>query len=765
MKLNIFPNNGSARTLILGSLFSLAVCSTISLTVSPAQAQPGSEKKSTQSEARNEILRNYALTKGFTYGRPQKPKFSQDGKAVLFLRAGATEKTQKLYHYDIETKQTTLLADPTVYSGGQAENLSPEEKARRERLRLYTAGFADYQVNPKNDNILLPLSGKLYLCERGTKAWRQLDIEGSTIDAKWSPDGKKVAYVKGFDVYCYDIERNKERRVTSGGTAEVPHGVAEFVAQEEMGRFSGFWWNPESTRIAFTEANHKDVDVWTISDPSRPDKPGQKQYYPRPGRQNVAVRLGIVSIAAEDSYPITWCTPPAKSEYLAAVHWDKEGALTAQWQDRGQKDLTLCLIDSFSGSSTVLCKESHPAWVNIQAELPVWLPGGKQFIFNRQVTGYDRLTLHDAQGKILRTVVPDADPVAQFHSLHPYGDNDARLTYSSDPGPGNSSAKTLAFNPKGQVLDATWAPVETGVQEVVACPSNDLRIVTQHTLKELPITKIVDNQGKELGRLPSVALEPDQKLNFEQFTVDNGNGTPLKVGVIKPKSFVAGKKYPVIVDVYGGPHKIQVTLARKNWIIDQWLADQGFIVVAVDNRGTPHRGVAFETAIYGKFDSVPLEDQVAGLKAIGQRVKEMDMSRVGIFGWSFGGYLSAQAILKRPDVYKAAVSGAPVTDWEDYDTHYTERYLGLLPESQAAYDSSALAPLASNLSRPLLLIHGTADDNVYFRNSLRLADALFKEGKYFEMLPLAGITHSYSSDPLVTERVLQRTIEFFRRNL
>ena len=235
--------------------------------------------------------------------------------------------------------------------------------------------------------------------------------------------------------------------------------------------------------------------------------------------------------------------------------------------------------------------------------------------------------------------------------------------------------------------------------------------------------------------------------------------------IVRPRDFDAKKKYPVIVDVYGGPKHLHVVQAMRNWLVPQWLADQGFIVVAIDNRGTPGRGREWERAIYQKFGTVPLEDQVKGLQALCAKFPELDGERVGIVGWSFGGYMAANGVLRRPDVFKAAVAGAPVTDWEDYDTHYTERYLGLLPESRKAYDEASLIPLAKDLKRPLLLVHGTADDNVYYRHTLKLSDALFRAGKDFETLALPGITHMVSADPTVMERLWAKTATFFKTHL
>jgi dipeptidyl-peptidase-4 len=278
----------------------------------------------------------------------------------------------------------------------------------------------------------------------------------------------------------------------------------------------------------------------------------------------------------------------------------------------------------------------------------------------------------------------------------------------------------------------------------------------------MPVTKVVaaEPKGKVFGTLPSVAKEPDFIPNVKIEKVGD-----YYTAIVRPKNFDAKKKYPVIVDVYGGPKHLHVQQAMRNWLVPQWLADQGFIVVAIDNRGTPGREREWEKAIYQKFGTVPIDDQVKGLQLLCDKYPEMDRDRVGIVGWSFGGYNAANAVLRKPDIFKAAVAGAPVTDWEDYDTHYTERYMGLLPESRKQYDEASLLPLAKDLKRPLLLVHGTADDNVYYRHTLKLADALFRAGKDFETLPLPGVTHMYTSDPLVMERLWAKTATFFKTHL
>jgi dipeptidyl-peptidase-4 len=274
---------------------------------------------------------------------------------------------------------------------------------------------------------------------------------------------------------------------------------------------------------------------------------------------------------------------------------------------------------------------------------------------------------------------------------------------------------------------------------------------------------VVHPREKRVGELPSVAEEPGftPKATVEKI----GPGDGFYTTVVRPRDFDPRKKYPVLLDVYGGPHHLHVVRAMRNWLIPQWLADQGFVVVAVENRGTPGRGRDWERAIHGKFGAVPIEDQVKGLTLLAAKHPELDADRVGAIGWSFGGYMAALAVLRRPDVFKAAVAGAPVTDWEDYDTHYTERYLGLLPADRKAYEEASLLPLAPKLERPLLLVHGTADDNVYYRHTLRLSDALIRAGREFEVMPLPGVTHMMSADPTVYERYMTRAVAFFRKHL
>jgi dipeptidyl-peptidase-4 len=697
-------------------------------------------------------LRDHAQTRGFMLGRPVRPKVTSDGKHVLFLRAQARVPKMRLYEFEVATGKTRELLSPESLLKGAQENLSPEEKARRERQRVTVGGFTTYHLSPDGARILVSLSGKLYVVSRSTGSVTELKTgPGTLVDPKFSPDGKLVSYVRGNDVYTLDPTTQKETRVTTGGTPGKTHGLAEFVAQEEMNRFTGYWWSPDSKWIAYQENDAAGVEVWYVADPIKPEDAGHPTFYPRPGKANVSVRLGVVPATGGETVWVEW--DAKKYPYLTNVHWQKKGGLTLAVQNRLQTELVLLRADPATGKTTPLLVERDPAWLNLNHDKPHWLDDGS-FLWHGEGKDGPELQHRDKTGALLRVLVPAAEGFLGIVHADAKAKEVVYLA-SAEPTQQHLFRKPLAG---GKAVALSQG---AGLHSAVFGKSGDVWVHTASLLAAMP-TSTVHHQDKPVGVLPAVAENPP--FVVKQEIVKVGKEPGFHATLIRPRNFDAGKRYPTIVHVYGGPGHQEVQAQMTRRLIDQWLADQGFVVVAIDNRGTPGRGRDWERALSRKFGSVPLDDQVAGVQALAAKYPEMDAKRVGIYGWSFGGYMSALAALRRPDVFRAAVAGAPVVDWLDYDTHYTERYLGLPDVDKDAYREASLLTYAKDLKSPLLLVHGTADDNVYFRHTLKLADALFREGRDFELLPLSGLTHLLP-DPVVMQRLYGRFAAFFHKHL
>jgi dipeptidyl-peptidase-4 len=719
-------------------------------------ATPGSgaeDKKPPVKLLDDEYLRQHALTRGFQLGRPVKPKPTPDGQHVLFLRAQARVPKMRLYEFEVASGRTRELLTPEAVLKGAEEHLSAEEKARRERQRVSVGGFTTYQLSKDGGRILVSLSGRLYVVDRKTSAPVELTTgKGTLVDPKFSPDGQKVSYVLDQDVYSFDLGTRKETRVTHGGTAKKTNGLAEFVAQEEMNRFTGYWWSPDAKSIAYEEANAEGVETWYVADPDHPEQPPLPVFYPRPGKANVTVHLGVVSIAGGETVWLEWDTK--RHPYLARVDWDEKGGLTLVVQDRLQQELVLLRADPATGKTTQILTERDPAWVDLNHDKPHWLSDGS-FLWTGQDGEGTRLEHRERTGELRRVLASAAEG---FQGIAGVSAKTGQVFFRASTDPTESHLFKLDLA-SGKPLALTREP---GLHSAIVAEDGSLYVQTSALLSAMPRSTVHKADGTLVGELPSVAENPPVVPRQELLRVGREPG--FYCSIVRPGNFDPALRYPVVVHVYGGPTHLQVQASMGTRLIDQWLADQGFIVVSIDNRGTPGRGRAWERAIYKKFGSIPLEGQVAGVKALGARFPEMDLERVGIYGWSFGGYLSGLAVMRRPDVFKAGVAGAPVSEWEDYDTHYTERYLGLPGPDAAAYKEASLLTWAKDLNGALLLIHGTADDNVYFRHSLRLADALFRAGKEFEMLPLSGLTHMVP-DPVVTQRLYGRFAVFFHKHL
>ena len=735
---------------ILTCLFAVALC---------AGAAVAEETMSTHPPIDTTYLHDHALTRGFTLGRPVKPRPTPDGRAVLFLRATARKPQLSLYEYDPLTRRTRLVATPETLLGSKAEILTPEERARRERMRVSTRGFTDFQISPDGRTVLVSLSGRLHLIDRTNGKTRELSTgKGTLVDPKFAPDGSCVSYVLDHDVFAFDLAKNRERRITTGGSRGRSNGLAEFVAQEEMGRFTGYWWAPDSRTLAFEEADTGSVENWWVADPAKPGQEPFASAYPRPGKENARVRLGLVAASGGKPVWVEW--DDQRYPYLTTVRWDEFSPLTISVQTREQNEIALLVVDPKTGMSRPLLTEKDSAWVPIRRDVPRWLDHGEHFVWSFEGKNENTLEVIDREGRKRGVLfqqkgghleVIDWDLVNRRLWIRASEDSRTWQILRIDV----PEIKSLSRNPPRPVRLTEGM----GIYAATLAKNHSLWVEEAVTTDSLPTAEVRSPDGRRLGRLPSVSENPSVTPRAEFVEAKEFHAV-----IVRPRDFNPELRYPVIVDVYGGPAHNKVVASMSTLLLPQWLADCGFVVVSLDNRGTPGRGRDWERAIRGKLGDVPLEDQVEGLRLLCQDHPEMDAQRVGIVGWSFGGYLSALAVLKRPEVFSAAVAGAPVVDWTDYDTHYTERYLGLPQRRRADYERASLLTYAKELSRPLLIIHGTADDNVFFLHSLRLAEALFRAGRPFEILPLPGLTHMVP-DPVVTERLWARIAGHFRQHL
>jgi dipeptidyl-peptidase-4 len=700
-------------------------------------------------DADPQFLRAFAETRAFMLGRPSRIQLTPDGSAVLFLRSPPRDPTLGLYQFTVATGETRPLVTPAQLLGGAAEQLSEAEKARRERQRITERGFTSFLLSPDGGQVLLPLSGSLFLFDRSTAAVRRLPLpDGAALDPRFSPDGSRVAFVLDNDLWVVGTGPGAQsaRALTQGGSDDLLHGLAEFVAQEEMGRHEGYWWSPDSSALVCAEVDESAVERFAIADPARPERPPVVFHYPRPGRTNARVGLMLVGVEGDRRHRISW--DDGRYPYLARVLWDTPRApLTLLVQTRDQREVALLAVDERSGSSRPLLVERDEAWVNLERDLPRWLPDGSGFLWATERSGRRALELHRSDGSLERELA-GGDFLSLVHQ------SAESLVLSCGDQVGNRLERL-------SLRDGTRTPLTTDRAEHAPVFSRDgtLCVDSRTSASSWPESLVLGGDGRVLGRLPDSAEAPPFRVNLELTTAG-----PFPAALVRPRDFQPGRRYPVVVQVYGGPHALTVKADERQYLLPQWIADQGAVVICLDNRGTPRRDRAWERAIKGSFGTVPLDDQVAGLQALGAQYPELDLERVGIFGWSFGGYMAALAVLRRPDVFKVGVAGAPVVDWLDYDTHYTERYLDLPDAAPTAYQDASLLTHAGNLSRPLLVIHGTADDNVYFFHSLKLADALFRAGRRFELCPLAGVTHQVP-DPAVRAQLWARISDFVLRHL
>ncbi len=682
--------------------------------------------------------RQYARTQRFTLGEPRDVTVSRDGRRVVFLRSGSgDDPVNGLWVLDVTDGEERLVADPRALLGDDgAGDVPDEERARRERARESARGITAYATDAAGTVAAFALDGRLFVAGLVSGRARPLDVDGPVVDPRPDPPATRVAYVSGPTLRVAELDGTSRVLAGDGEPRTVSWGSADFVAAEEMHRFRGYWWSPDGTTIAACRVDVSEVGEWYIADPARPDLAPHAVRYPAAGTANPDVSLHLLGLDGSRA-EVRW--DRAALPYLAAVDWSDAG-LTLQVQSRDQRTSVVLEVDAASGATSELARDEDDAWVELVPGTPRRLDDGT-LVRAVDLDGSRRLMIGDE---------PVTPPELQVRAVLAL--DEGAVVFQANELTDATEAHVWRYGTDGELVALTDEP---GVHSAVTAGGTT---VVRSATPDRPGVRVATLDGRELA---SHAEQPSVRPNVELLTT--GEELRLATAILLPHDH-DGSPLPVLLDPYGGPHAQRVTRAHNGFLTAQWFADQGFAVVVADGRGTPGRGSAWERAVHGDLATVPLDDQVTALHAAAERFPALDLGRVGIRGWSFGGYLAALAVLRRPDVFHAAIAGAPVTEWRLYDTHYTERYLGDPRTAGDAYEASSLLPLAERLERPLLLVHGLADDNVVAAHTLRLSAALLEAGRPHEVLPLTGVTHMASQE-VVAENLLRHQLAFLRRCL
>ena len=674
--------------------------------------------------------RQQARTRRFQCGRPR--GFAIAGDRVLFIRSsGGSDPVGNLWEQDADGRERLVVDASALLAEG---DLPAEERARRERMREMTSGITAFSIDRAGTQAAFVVSGLPYLVDIATGGTTELDSPGPAIDPRISPDGARVAFVSGGGIQVADLQTGRTATWCEPEGEHDAWGLADFIAAEELDRHRGHWWMDDSAHLLVEHVDESGVDIRWIADPAQPEVEPAAHRYPSAGTANASVQLWLLGTDGTRRQ-LEWNT--GAYPYLASVH-----GRVVQLLSRDQRRALICRVDIDEARLTPLVERTDSHWVDVIPGVPRLLPDGALLDI-----------VHDTATDTYRLVRDD-------RPLTPAGLQVSAVLHAGEGG----STILGSTEPEEQrvylVDDAGITPLTEAGRVVNAVASDEVRIeITSDP--QAPRTTFAVVRGDERTPVASLAEQPlvEPCPHFLRTGPD-----ALPTVVLLPTGHVPGSaRLPVILAPYGGPHHARVVRAAGAYAADQWLADQGFAVVIADGRGTPGRGPAWERAIAGDFSSV-LADQVAALHGAAEVFGDLDLGRVGITGWSFGGYLAALAVLDRPDVFHAAVAGAPVTEFRLYDTGYTERYLGDPASNAEAYDRSSLLPRAAQLTRPLLLIHGLADDNVLAAHTLQFSSALLAAGRPHSVLPLSGVTHMTPQE-VVAENLLLAEVAFLREHL
>lgn len=693
-------------------------------------------------------------------------KMSPDGKRITFLRGKEEKSTQlDLWQFDIESGESILLVDSNVFLDGGEEVLSEEEKARRERNRSLTgkSGIVSYYWSDDSKSLLFPIGGDVYVLPLGGQVKQLTNTPEFETDIRFSPKSTYVSFIRDRELFAVDVASGTEIQLTTGATDTIANGMAEFVVQEELSRSTGYWWSPDETKVAFEQFDESAVlvkDRYEI----QPDGSvvARKQRYPAAGTDNVDVKLGVVGVSDQK---VSWVDlGDEKDIYLARVGWSDSGtSLFYQTLNRAQTVLDVVEISASSGERLSHRSETSEVWVNVpdtRSQMRILHDDSRLYLSEK--TGFRHIYRQQGESKPASLTSGNwvVDNIQRI-------DEESRRVYFTGfkDGPAEKHLYSVSFD-GGVVTKITqetgWHSVSVGENVFIdhfSSPTQPPQIMVRNLSDGS--TKFAILENRLVGGHPYKRYEQGAALQ-EFGTIEASDGSQLHFRMFLPPEMKVGQKYPAIMAPYGGPHGQRV---KRNWSVgfNEILARNGFVVMVLDNRGMWNRGLKFESHIKNAMGSVEIEDQVTGAKFL-QDLEYIDADKIGIWGWSYGGYMTLMGLFKEPEVFKAGASVAPVTDWRLYDTAYTERYLGHPDAPGDVYANSSVFKYVDGFKGKLLLIHGMADDNVFFDNSVKLMSVLQNAGKPFELMTYPGKKHGIRGSA-TRAHLYNQILEFFNRTL